>query len=349
MTRTRVLFVTRSLQTAPGGMQAATRLLIAALRARPEIELRVLGWSGPKWGLPLFFVKALVLSMFFSGDCVHFGDAVLAPVLRCLKFVRPALRVTCTVHGLDVIYPNTLHQFFVSGLRCCDAIAAVSAATKHAAVERGVSPERAIVIGWGTSDEDLAARVSGAPTLLSVGRLIQRKGTAWFTEHVLPLLLKTHADLQYGVVGNGPEMNRLRSLVSTLQLGDNVRLLGAISDEEKEKLYAQADMLLMPNVPVAGDMEGFGMACIEAAARGVPTVASKLEGIHDAVIDGETGVFFEPGDAAHAAEVVRHALAHHWDRLSVQRSCREHYDIATVASRYANHVFAPAEDRHAHG
>lgn len=348
MTRTRVLFVTRSLQAAPGGMQTATRLLLDALRTRTEVELFVVGWSGPKWGLPFFFVKALVLSMFFSGDCVHFGDAVLAPVLRCLKFVRPALRVTCTVHGLDVIYPNTLHQFFMNGLCCCDAIAAVSATTKHAVVERGVSPERVTVIGWGTLHEDLAVRVSGPPTLLSVGRLIPRKGTAWFIEHVLQLLLKTHPDLQYVVVGDGPEMHRLRSLVYTLQLDHNVRLLGAIGDAEKEKLYAQADLLLMPNVPVAGDMEGFGMACIEAAARGVPTVASKLEGIQDAVIYGETGVFFESDDAAHAAEVVRHALAHHWDRLSVQRSCREHYDIATVASRYATHVFAPAEDRHAH-
>ncbi len=349
MTRTRVLFVTRSLQTAPGGMQTATRLLLDALRTRTEIELCVVGWSGSKWGLPFFFVKALVLSMFFSGGCVHFGDAVFAPVLRCLKFVRPALRVTCTVHGLDVVYPHPLYRLLLSGLRSCNVVAAVSAATKNAVAERGVPANRVTVIGWGTSHEDLAVRVSGAQTLLSVGRLIPRKGTAWCIEHVLPLVLKTHPDLQYIVVGDGSEMSRLRSLVHTLQLDDNVRLLGAIGDEEKEKLYAQTDVLLMPNIPIAGDMEGFGMACIEAAARGVPTVAARLEGIQDAVIDGETGVFFRPGDAAHAAEVVRHALAHHWDRLSVQRSCREHYDIATVASRYANHVFAPAEDRHAHG
>ncbi|HRH93984.1 MAG TPA: glycosyltransferase family 4 protein [Candidatus Peribacteria bacterium] len=347
--KTRVLFVTRSLQTAPGGMQTATRLLLDALRARTDIELSVVGWGGPKWGLPIFFVQALLRSTFFSGACVHFGDAVFAPVIRCLKCVRPGLRVTCTAHGLDVVYPHPLHQLLLKGLHSCDAVAAVSSASKDAVAERGVPTERVVVIGWGTVQEHLAARVPGPPTLLSVGRLIPRKGTAWFIAEVLPALLETSPDLRYIVVGDGPQREHIRSMVSALHLERSVRLLGAITDSDKEKLYAQTDILLMPNVPVAGDMEGFGMACIEAAARGLPTVAARLEGITDAVIQDETGAFFAPSDSRHAAETVRLALARPWDRASVQRSCRARYDIATVASRYANELFAPADDRGAHG
>lgn len=345
---TRVLFVTRSLQTAPGGMQTATRLLLDALRAQPELEIQVVGWGGPKWALPGFFLKALIVAVGFNGDVVHFGDAVFAPVIGCLKLVRPGLRVTCTVHGLDVTYPNALHQFLLGNLRRCDHISAVSHATAQAVIDRGVAADRVTIIPWGVPVAALAERIPGPPTLLSVGRLIPRKGTAWFIEHVVPMLVRQHPDLRYAVVGDGPQMEHLQSLIAALSLGKNVQLRGMIDDTEKEKLYAQSDILVMPNIEVSGDMEGFGMACIEAAARGVPTVAARLEGIADAIIDDETGTFFEAGDSASAALILHNVLAHAWDRLSVQHSCRKHYDIATVAVRYATELFAPANDRRAH-
>ncbi len=347
MKHTRVLFVTRSLQSAPGGMQTATRLLIAGLRGLPDIDLRVCGWSGPKWALPWFFARAAAAVLFFRGDVVHFGDAAFAPVIALAKMFRPRLRMTCTAHGLDLTYPHPLYHFLLGGLKRCDAVVAVSAATAAVAEARGA--KSVIVIPWGVQPAALAERIPGPPHLLSVGRQIPRKGTAWFLEHVLPKLIAKAPDMQYTVIGDGPESGKLRVLVRSLWLQDNVRLAGVLSDGEKVQQYAVADLHVMPNVSVSGDMEGFGMACVEAAAHGLPTVAAKLEGIADAVIDGETGVFFQPGDADHAAAVIFGALEHRWSRLSVQRSCRRHYDIATVASRYANELFAPAADRDADG
>ena len=61
----------------------------------------------------------------------------------------------------------------------------------------------------------------------------------------------------------------------------------------------------MPNIRVDGDMEGFGITLIEAAVHGLPSVASDIEGIRDAVLDGETGYLVEEGDADAFAECIR--------------------------------------------
>jgi glycosyltransferase involved in cell wall biosynthesis len=59
-----------------------------------------------------------------------------------------------------------------------------------------------------------------------------------------------------------------------------------------------ADMFIMPNVTVADDIEGFGIAVLEAGSCGLPVVASNLQGIKDAVADGKTGYLVEEGDVA---------------------------------------------------
>ena len=95
----------------------------------------------------------------------------------------------------------------------------------------------------------------------------------------------------------------------------------------------------MPNIPVAGDMEGFGLVCIEAAANGLPVVAAKLEGIADAVIDQETGLFFCSLNADEACSKIIDALHRQWDSQKIKQTCRKNFDITTVARRYREEVF----------
>lgn len=344
----RVLFVTRSLQTTPGGMQATAKALIKALEETPDVELVVCGWSGSKWLLPIFFVIATMRAFLFRGKCVHFGDAAFAPVIACLTFLRPRLRVTCTVHGLDIVFPNRLYQALLPGLRRCHAVAAVSRATAEAAKRIGVSAERILVIPWGVTADCLARPQPSVPTLVSVGRQIRRKGTAWFLEYVFPGVLRAFPDVHYAIVGAGPQVTVIRETIDRLGLQDSVRLAGVATESERDALVRSASALVMPNIPVAGDMEGFGMACIEASAIGVPVVAARLEGIVDAVIEGETGVLFAPLDAADAERAICQALGQHWDAAAVQSSCRKHFAIATVALRYVTTVFSSADHRDSH-
>jgi phosphatidylinositol alpha-1,6-mannosyltransferase len=113
-----------------------------------------------------------------------------------------------------------------------------------------------------------------------------------------------------------------------------VKLLGAVSESDLELLYHGSDVFLMPNIPVAHDMEGFGLVMLEAGLCGLPTVASRLEGITEVVTEGQKGQLVESGDAegfrraimqyhenpaglASASERARlHTLSHFgWDRV----------------------------------
>ena len=60
-------------------------------------------------------------------------------------------------------------------------------------------------------------------------------------------------------------------------------MIGEVSDDMLAAAYRSADVMVMPNIPVRGDMEGFGLVALEAAAAGLPVVASRIEGITDAI------------------------------------------------------------------
>jgi phosphatidylinositol alpha-1,6-mannosyltransferase len=127
--------------------------------------------------------------------------------------------------------------------------------------------------------------------LLTVGRLIERKGVAWFAEHVLPELPD---DVVYIVVGEGKECEVVRDAAARAGVSNRVRLLGCVPRELVAAAYRTADLFVMPNVPVPGDMEGFGLVALEAAASGVPVVASDLEGITEAVQHERNGLLVPP-------------------------------------------------------
>jgi len=126
------------------------------------------------------------------------------------------------------------------------------------------------------------------PVLLFVGRLTRDKG--------IPELLRAFAELararpslQLWLVGPDEGAARLlRSLEPSLRA--RVRTPGATS--EPERFMAAADLLLLPS-----HREGFGSTVIEAAACGVPSVASRIYGVIDAIVDGETGLLHEVGRA----------------------------------------------------
>lgn len=344
-----VLFITRSLQRSPGGMQKTARILLDALQERADVRLAVCGWSGPKPLLPLFLCIALVRSLLFRGECVHLGDALCSCIIPYMKFFRPGLRVTCTVHGLDLVYPKPVYQWLLRGLRYADAVVAVSNATAKAAVRIGVPADRVLVVPWGLAISAIPRIPPTQPVLVSVGRQIRRKGTAWFVEHVLPRIRRDVPTVRYIVLGSGPELIALRFLVLRLGLEACVEVRGRVDEAVRNEVLRNATLLIMPNIPVAGDMEGFGVACIEAASIGIPVVAARLEGVTDAVIEHETGLFFTPLDAADAASVTLHALRRTWSAQAVQDSCRRHFALATVVQRYVTDVFSPSDHRHSHG
>jgi phosphatidylinositol alpha-1,6-mannosyltransferase len=98
------------------------------------------------------------------------------------------------------------------------------------------------------------------------------------------------------IVGEGPERQKIEEVILTRGLSQRVKILGGVEEQELRAAYALADVFVMPNIPVPGDPEGFGIVALEARASGVPVVASDLEGIREAVGGPEDGTLVKPGD-----------------------------------------------------
>jgi phosphatidylinositol alpha-1,6-mannosyltransferase len=171
--------------------------------------------------------------------------------------------------------------------------------------------------------------------LLSVGRLIPRKNLRWFVGAVMAKLPDRVVLL---VLGDGAEREAIQGEVRRLGLEARVRLAGRVPADLRDAAYAGSDLFIMPNRPVEGDAEGFGIVNIEAASRGLPVIAAQLEGITEAVIDQANGCVVPAGDAEAFLKTIGYYLDHEAERQAFSQRAREytneHFDWAILARRY---------------
>ncbi|MDQ2846961.1 MAG: glycosyltransferase family 4 protein [Actinomycetota bacterium] len=312
----RVLLVTRKFPPAVGGMETLSVDLWEGIVMRwPSARLlamRTTSQVNLLWWLPLTMAKVGWLLMRKRVDCVIVGDAIVATVLR------PVLRITARrrgvigiafVMGLDITWDQPGYRRVVSwGLKGWTRVAAISEATASVASELLGDPARVSVIRLGVGVPDFhrnrdAARAAvlgrwnirqEVLLIVTVGRVVKRKGSAWFIESVLPHL----GDAVYLVAGVGSHSEAVSEAAARAGVADKVVLTGPVTNDERENLMAGADLFVQPNIAVAGDMEGFGLVVAEASVRGAVVVASRLEGVRDAVVDGRTGILVEPESSA---------------------------------------------------
>jgi glycosyltransferase involved in cell wall biosynthesis len=277
------------------------------------VSLTVRALPGQRSGYPphaaqltFFFLSTAFYILFRSRrfQVVHCGDLVLFPLAWLHWFRHPNRARVITVHGLDLLYGNRpglaprLYRLFVTWItgqhRAVCTYLANSRNTAHIASDLGLTPTRAIPLGVRLRDPLPAIEEPRRPLyLLYAGRLVPRKGAAWFAENVLPGLPDT---IELHVVGKSwddEELHRLKHAPRT-------RLLGFLSDSDLSEQRRRCLAIVMPNRPSenATDVEGFGIAALEAAREGVPVLASAIEGLTDAVIDQKTGFLLPPGDAS---------------------------------------------------
>lgn len=140
---------------------------------------------------------------------------------------------------------------------------------------------------------------SGRLRVLSVGRLIPRKGCDWLLRACAEARAAGVA-VQLTVVGTGPDEARLRTLAAALQLP--VEWAGFVDQDGLAGVYAEADVFAFPTLD-----DPFGIVVLEAAAAGLPLIASPHGGAtRDIVRDGDNGFVVEPRDtAATSATLVR--------------------------------------------
>ncbi|MBI0436023.1 glycosyltransferase [Roseomonas sp. KE0001] len=155
-------------------------------------------------------------------------------------------------------------------------------------------------------------RSAGEPLrIVSVGRLVEKKGFEWGIRGVANALeQRPGLDVEYSVVGEGAEMEKLRLLVEELGLAGKVRLLGAQPHAVVTSIMAASHALLAPSVTGDdGDQEGIPTVTMEAMASGLPILSTFHSGIPEAVVDGYTG-FLAP---ERNAEILGRYIVHLYD------------------------------------
>jgi phosphatidylinositol alpha-1,6-mannosyltransferase len=190
-------------------------------------------------------------------------------------------------------------------LQSAAGIIAVSAFTRDQLLTSwNVNPSRVHVITNGVDPGRLSPgercaavldehRLTGKRILLTVGRLVKRKGHDTVIR-ALPNIADRVNEVAYVIVGDGPEKQSLKHLARECGVEHRVVFATGVNNEDLIRYYRSCHAFIMPNRTLEdGDTEGFGLVFLEAGACGKPVVAGRSGGVPDAVTDGDNGLLVD--------------------------------------------------------
>ncbi len=228
-------------------------------------------------------------------------------------------------------------------------IAANSRHTKSLVEAWGIPQDKVVIVHPPLSEEAIMttpdptmAPPNGTYRLITVSRIVPNKGID-VVLRALAILEAQNVPFHYVIAGSGPERESLEALASQLGLSDRVEFAGFVAEEKKWPLLYAADLFVMTSrVNPMEQHEGFGIAFLEAAACGIPSIGSNAGGIPDAVIDGETGILVEPDSAAKLAEALLYFYQNPEKRREMGRRARTRartqFSPKSIASQFEQKV-----------
>lgn len=308
MKKNKVLFITRKYPPQTGGMENLCYHL-AQNMPNDEFDVKVIALGKKQIHLFWFFPYVLLYILFQvrTYDFLLLGDGLMCLCGVLSRLVAPRVKVVTILHGLDVTFKNVLYQMYLKLFlkRSSTLFVCNSTYTKQTVEAWGITDGLTVITpginieGFSSdnmvSNEEFRKKYNIPEknlVLLTVGRLIKRKGAEWFVLNVMPQL----QSVTYLIVGEGPDKVKIMNAVEQNGLNDSVKLLGRISDEDWRTCYLNADVFIMPNIHIQGDVEGFGIVAAEASLAGLIVVASDVDGIPDAIQNGKNGILVTSGN-----------------------------------------------------
>ena len=195
-------------------------------------------------------------------------------------------------------------------LRHSDAITVNSSFTLKQALRFAPPFIKNYIIPMGFDDSRIHGASEGftpqkkANSVLFVGRLIDWKGVDFLIQ-AIHIVKSQIPSVSLNIVGDGPERQKFESLVKDLQLENNVRFMGKVTDAELNQAYLGSTLFVLPSTERKGFvMEGLGVVLLEAMASGVPVIGSNTGGIPDIIKDGVNGLLVQPGDPKALADAI---------------------------------------------
>ena len=242
--------------------------------------------------------KAQLINEFIKENKI---EGIIADHWKSLELIKTSKKKYCLIHSKEINHPKGSGQNkrVVNVLNNVEKVIANSEYTKNLAIENGVYENKIIVINPGidpvkkidkkTLDKVASLLKVKTPRLITVSRFDKRKN---HEKVIMALrnLKQIYPNIVYICVGYGEEEDNIKKLVKELDLEAQVMFFKDISNDLKNALVAKSDIFVMPSIIYKKSVEGFGIAYVEAAQYGIPSLGGKDGGAADAIDHEKTGL-----------------------------------------------------------
>ena len=234
-------------------------------------------------------------------------NGIIGDHWKSLELLKTNRKKYCLIHGKEINHPkgSRLNNRILKVLNNVEKVIANSQYTKNLAIEIGVNEEKITIINPGIDpvkdlDKKSINKVESllkikTPRLITVSRFDKRKNH----EKVIMAirnLKQIYPDIVYICIGYGTEEENIKKLVKELGLEAQVMFFKDISENLKNALISKSNIFVMPSVKYKTSVEGFGIAYVEAAQYGIPSIGGKDGGAADAIDHDKTGLICDGND-----------------------------------------------------
>jgi glycosyltransferase involved in cell wall biosynthesis len=309
----------RRLRTAPLWQRATLRAQLHWMRRRPRAYFSA--WWGVtrgNWRSPQFLLRGWIVFP-MAARFAREADQQHIEHVHAHWATHPALAayVVKRLTGIPFSFTAHAHDIFVNRTMLEQKLSAATFAAVISSFNREYLASRygeqarskVVVVRCGVDPQHFTPRAEPSPSrdglqIVCVASLQPYKGHRVLID-ALARLRNRHVPFDCVLVGEGAERAAIETRIRRLNLADRVSLLGALRSDHVLDVIRTADVVVLASIVVAsGQMEGIPVALIEALACEVPVIAPRLSGIPELVIDGETGLLVDAGDADALADAI---------------------------------------------
>ena len=242
--------------------------------------------------------KAQLINEFLKENKVQ---GVIAAHRKSLELINTDKKKYCLIHGKEINHPkgSSINKRVIKVLDDVEKVIANSEYTKNLAIDSGIKKNKIVVINPGINPAQELNKKSlkkvesllkiKSPRLITVSRFDKRKNHEKIIMAIRNLK-QIYPNIVYICIGYGEEEDNIKDLVKELDLSSQVMFFKDISVDLKNSLIAKSDIFVMPSIIHKSSVEGFGIAYVEAAQYGIPSLGGKDGGASDAINHDKTGL-----------------------------------------------------------
>jgi len=301
-------------------------------------SLNIFKYGREALSLYLFYHAVVFLRKRYDIIHCHFGpNGNFGSILKSIG-IKGKLVVVFHAHELTELLVREGSDIYNGLFLKADLIMPISNHWEKKLIELRCPADKIIVHHMGIDSDlfkftELRNDGLGSINILTVGRLVEKKGVEVGVRAVA-LMLQKYPELviRYSIVGDGILRNHLEALVKTLEISNNVRMLGPKTQDEVKKLMSESHIFVLPSITARnGDQEGIPVALMEGMATGLPVISTYHTGIPELVQDGRSGFLVPERDVDALAEKLEYLILHPeiWPEMgrAGRKYVEEHYDI----------------------